>query len=68
MTTAGCGIGDLVFPYGKLDAENDWGKLAALVLWDMAEEQYAARFGNNGHPAHPAAAEVQRPVVGEAHW
>ena len=24
-------IEDLVFPYGKLDRENDWGKLAALV-------------------------------------
>ena len=47
-------IEDFVFPYGKLDPENDWVRLAALVPWDVAEERYAARFVNNGHPAHPA--------------
>ena len=47
-------IEDFVFPYGKLDPENDWVKLAALVPWEVAEERYAARFVNNGHPAHPA--------------
>ncbi len=47
-------IEDYVFPYGKLDAENDWVKMAALVPWDVAEERYAARFVNNGHPAYPA--------------
>lgn len=47
-------IEDFVFPYGKLDPENDWVKLAALVPWNVAEERYAARFVNNGHPAHPA--------------
>ena len=47
-------IEDFVFPYGKLDPENDWVRLAALVPWDVAEEQYAVRFVNNGHPAHPA--------------
>ncbi len=47
-------IEDFVFPYGKLDPENDWVKLAALVPWDVAEERYAVRFVNNGHPAHPA--------------
>ena len=47
-------IEDYVFPYGKLDPENDWVKLAALVPWDVAEELYAAQFVNNGHPAHPA--------------
>jgi hypothetical protein len=45
---------DYVFPYGKLNAENDWVKLAELVPWDEAEERYAAGFVNNGHPAHPA--------------
>ena len=39
--------------YGKLDPENDWIKLAELVPWDVAQERYAARFVNNGHPAHP---------------
>lgn len=47
-------IEDSVFPCGKLDLENDWFRLAALVPWEVAEEQYAARFKNNGHPAHPA--------------
>lgn len=31
-------IEDFVLPYGKLDRENDWGKLAALVPWDVAED------------------------------
>ena len=47
-------IEDFVFPYGKLDPQNDWVRLAALVPWDVAEERYAAQFVNNGHPAHPA--------------
>lgn len=46
-------IEDFVFPYGKLDPENDWGKLAVLVPWKTAEEGYAAQFVDNGHPAHP---------------
>ncbi len=47
-------IEDFVFPYGKLDVENEWVKLAALVPWDEAESAYAKQFVNNGHPAHPA--------------
>lgn len=47
-------IEDFVFPYGTLDPENDWVKLAALVPWDTVELRYAAQFVNNGHPAHPA--------------
>ena len=46
-------IEDYVFPYGDLDPKNDWIKLAALVLWETAWEQYAAQFVNNGAPAHP---------------
>ena len=46
-------IEDFVFPYGELDPENDWVKLAGLVPWDTAEEGYAAQFVNNGAPAHP---------------
>lgn len=46
-------IEDFVFPYGDLDPENDWVKLAALVPWDTAEERYAEQFVDNGHPAHP---------------
>ena len=47
-------IEDFVCPYGKLDPKNDWIRLAALVPWEVTEERYAARFKNNGHPAHPA--------------
>ncbi len=47
-------ISDFVFPYGNLNPENDWVKLAELIPWEMVEEKYAARFTNNGHPAHPA--------------
>lgn len=44
---------DFVFPYGKLSPENEWVKLAELLAWDRIEERYAAKFENNGHPAHP---------------
>jgi len=46
-------IEEFIFPYGELDQENDWVKLAAQVPWDTAEERYAAQFVNNGAPAHP---------------
>ena len=47
-------IEDFVFPYGTLDRENDWVKLAEMMPWETVEEGYAAQFVNNGHPAHPA--------------
>lgn len=46
-------IEDFVFPFGKLSPENDWVKLAEIVPWDRIEEKYAAKFVNNGAPAHP---------------
>ena len=46
-------LDDYNFPYGKLDPENEWVKLAELVPWDTAEAAYARQFVNNGHPAHP---------------
>lgn len=66
-------IEDFVFPYGELDPENDWVRLAALVPWDVAEERYAVRFVNNGHPAHPArmalgALLVQRRLKCSDQW
>ena len=42
-------IEDFVFPYGQLDKNNEWVKLADLVPWDEAEEAYAKQFVNNGH-------------------
>lgn len=47
-------IEDFIFPYGKLNTENEWVKLAELIQWDVVEEMYARQFVNNGHPAHPA--------------
>ena len=47
-------IEDFEFPYGTLDRENDWVKLAEMMPWETVEEGYAAQFVNNGHPAHPA--------------
>ncbi|MDL2231995.1 IS5 family transposase [Ruminococcaceae bacterium OttesenSCG-928-L11] len=44
---------DFVFPYGKLNPENEWAKLAELLPWERIEERYAAQFENNGYPAHP---------------
>ena len=45
---------DFVFPYGKLNPENEWVRMSELVPWDAVEEKYSDRFVNNGHPAHPA--------------
>ena len=45
---------DFVFPYGKLNAENDWVKLSSLIPWRLVEERYSRHFVDNGHPAHPA--------------
>ena len=45
---------DFVFPYGKLDRENEWAKMADIMPWDRIEDMYAKKFVNNGHPAHPA--------------
>ena len=66
-------IEDYVFPYGKLDPENDWVKLAILVPWEVAEERYAAQFVNNGHPAHPVrmalgALLIQRRLKCSGQW
>ncbi len=56
-----------MFPYGKLDPENDWVKLAVLVPWDVVEERYAAQFANNGHPAYPALL-IQRRLKCSDEW
>ena len=45
---------DFVFPYGKLDSENEWVKLEGLVPWGTVEQEYAKQFVDNGHPAHTA--------------
>ena len=45
---------DFVFPFGELDSENEWVKLAGLVPWETVEREYAKQFVDNGHPAHSA--------------
>ncbi len=47
-------INDFIFPYGELDSQNRWVKMAELIPWDIAEDNYAKNFVNNGHPAHSA--------------
>lgn len=47
-------IDDFVFPYGKLNPENDWVKLADSIPWDIIEDRYAKKFVKNGHPAYSA--------------
>lgn len=44
-------LSDFIFPYGTLDPENKWVRMAHMVDWDLVEELYAAHFENNGHPA-----------------
>lgn len=56
---------DFVFPYGKLDAGNDWVKLAEIMAWDVIEKRYAAKFVNNGHPAHPARMAIGTLIIRE---
>jgi IS5 family transposase len=46
-------IEDFIFPYGELDRNNRWVKLAAIIPWDEFEETYAKQFINNGRPAKP---------------
>ena len=40
---------DFVFPFGELDSENEWVKLADLVPWETVEREYAKQFVDNGH-------------------
>ena len=44
-------IFDFIFPYGDLDPNNRWVKLAELIPWDKIEDLYAETFVHNGHPA-----------------
>lgn len=42
---------DFVFPYGTLNKNNRWVKLANEIPWDEIEVLYAKKFVNNGFPA-----------------
>lgn len=54
---------DFVFPYGQLDEENEWVRMAQQMPWEAIEEKYAKLFVNNGHPAHPARLAVGSLIV-----
>ena len=54
---------DFVFPFGKLDAENEWVILADLVPWETVEREYAKQFVDNGHPAHSARIELGALII-----
>jgi hypothetical protein len=45
---------DFIFPYGELNPDNEWVKMANLIPWDTVEREYAKQFVDNGHPAHSA--------------
>ena len=54
---------DFIFPFGELDSENEWVKLAGLIPWDTVEQEYAKQFVDNGHPAHSARIALGALVV-----
>lgn len=47
-------IDDFIFPFGTLDPDNRWVRMASLVPWDEIEKSYAKGFGRYEAPAHPA--------------
>lgn len=43
------GLPDFYLPFGgKLDPENRWVKLAAIIPWHLVEEDYRANFADSG--------------------
>lgn len=46
-------IEDFIFPYGELDQNNRWVKLAKIIPWNDFEARYAEKFINNGRPSKP---------------
>ena len=46
-------IEDFVFPFGELDKNNRWVKLADIIPWFEFEQIYSEKFINNGRPSKP---------------
>ncbi len=46
-------IEDFVFPFGELDKNNRWVKLADIIPWFEFEQSYSKQFINNGRPSKP---------------
>ena len=58
---------DFIFPFGDLDPENEWVKLADLVPWNTIELEYAKQFVDNGHPAYPARITLDALIIKQRH-
>lgn len=54
---------DFVFPFGNLDSENEWVKLAGLVPWETVEREYAKQFVDKGHPPHLARIALRALII-----
>jgi hypothetical protein len=47
-------LSEFYTPFGKLNPNNRWGKIAQLIPWDEYEPEYAAQFDEEtGAPATP---------------
>jgi hypothetical protein len=45
-------IAEFISPFGELDPENRWVKIAGMIPWEKFEQKYAERFcDDNGAPA-----------------
>jgi hypothetical protein len=45
-------LAEFISPFGELDQENRWVKIAGMIPWEMYEEKYAEQFcDDNGSPA-----------------
>lgn len=48
-------VEDFFMPFGRLDADNRWVKLAGLIPWDRIEAEYVEQFeSHEGQEAKPA--------------
>ena len=61
-------IEDFVFPFGKLNSENKWVKLAEVAPWDKIDDVYAKNFVPNGAPAYPARMALGSLIVKQMLW
>jgi hypothetical protein len=44
-------LDEFIFPFGKLNPENRWVKLAKEIPWIEVEDMYSKKFRNNGNRA-----------------
>lgn len=58
---------DFVFPYGQLDQENEWIKLASIIPWNVAEQECARHFADIGAPAHSVRIALGARIIKPLH-